>query len=135
MLDIGRFLQLYGDLRLHDYMITKESSVLKGKATWIPGDVVDEIKEHIQEGDTSLVPALRRALNIPFPHTNLIENRNPRKYDVSDLLVGESKTIPWIENSDNQHPIKNSIIRYSENVGRTFEREATPYGLKVTRIY
>lgn len=107
--------------------------MLQGKATWIPGDVVEAVKDYIHEEDTSLVPALRRALDIPFPSKNLIEETRPPKYDVTDLNVGEHKVIPWRSGSD-QRPILRAIDRQAEQLGRNFNTTSDYDGIKVTRV-
>lgn len=112
-----------------------------GRICYIAADVLKELDQVVPDfEDRRINSVLRVLLGLP----QVSRKKPPRhrgykfKYDVSDLNVGDSKTVAWRltkkgKPAENQYPIIISIRRYMEVSDREFEWYGTSEGLKVWR--
>lgn len=114
---------------------------MKGQQLWISGDVLEHLKKYAESGDKNINAALRRALEIPEPEDELpslkfIPAPPKRKYDVSDMNIGEHRIIPHHRDKHgniNNRTIVQSIRAYMVKAGRLYNTGFAPGGLLVYR--
>lgn len=113
---------------------------MKGQRVWLKSDVMDYLWLQATEDDEDVNSILRRLFNLPEPDSKTIfveGTDSRRKYDVSDLAVGEHKIFQLEFGADGK-PIKTrsivqSVRNYMKKEGKLFHTSITADGFMVYR--
>lgn len=105
---------------------------LRGRMSWIAGDVLDEVRDLIEEGRT-VSEALRFRMGLPDrePENRInLERRGDKRYDVLHLDVGDKMSFKDVSSES----LSKSIKRQLRGTGREFKLSVTSDDIQVIRI-
>lgn len=107
-----------------------------GTPMWIPGKIVSILSEK-RLGHETLPQTLARLVGAERELDKTYVKEKVELYNVSDMVVGESKVFPYIYNNQghmaSQNPIYNAVSRQAKEYGREFMMLDKPNGVEVIR--